>query len=95
MLVAVYMLIIVHRAMVRTLRGNRTVRSPDADGVLPAPPHDATGRTWHHDDELLFEYTKLGGVAAMEVRGGQASTVGCLPFARRLLMTRYGTSLLP
>jgi mono/diheme cytochrome c family protein len=35
----------------------------------PAPPHDRTGHTWHHDDELLFEYTKLGGAAALEVRG--------------------------
>ncbi len=51
------------------LEGQPNWRSMDADGVLPAPPHDATGHTWHHDDELLFEYTKLGGVAALEVRG--------------------------
>jgi len=26
-----------------------------ADGLMPAPPHDATGHTWHHsDNELLI-----------------------------------------
>jgi len=31
-------------------------------GRLPAPPHDETGHTWHHDDQLLFELTKFGMV---------------------------------
>ncbi|MDH5489794.1 MAG: cytochrome c [Rhodospirillaceae bacterium] len=31
------------------------------DGTLPAPPHNDNGHTWHHDDNLLFNYTKLGG----------------------------------
>src|SRR5690606_36142172 len=30
----------------------------DADGYLPAPPHDETGHTWHHPDQLLFDMTK-------------------------------------
>ena len=30
------------------------------DGLLPAPPHDETGHTWHHADDLLFEITKFG-----------------------------------
>lgn len=34
------------------------VRGPD--GLLPAPPHDETGHTWHHSDEALFEMTKHG-----------------------------------
>ena len=51
------------------LEGQPNWQSAGADGVLPAPPHDRTGHTWHHDDELLFEYTKLGGAAALEVRG--------------------------
>lgn len=51
------------------LEGQPDWRLPNADGVLPAPPHDRTGHTWHHDDALLFEYTKLGGQAALEVRG--------------------------
>ena len=34
-----------------------------ADGRLPAPPHDETGHTWHHADELLFKITKFGTAA--------------------------------
>lgn len=47
------------------LEGQPTWRSPGPDGVLPAPPHDETGHTWHHPDSVLFEYTKLGGKAAL------------------------------
>ncbi len=36
------------------------------DGLLPAPPHDATGHTWHHDDETLFTLTKFGLAGLME-----------------------------
>lgn len=39
------------------------------DGVLPAPPHDATGHTWHHTDALLFNYTALGGREVMAQLG--------------------------
>lgn len=48
---------------------NQNWQSPNSDGILPAPPHDATGHTWHHDNELLFEYTKLGGKGALAARG--------------------------
>ncbi|MEJ6708896.1 MAG: cytochrome c [Amylibacter sp.] len=51
------------------LQGQPNWQSPDENGVLPAPPHDKTGHTWHHDNALLFEYTKLGGQAALEARG--------------------------
>ncbi|MBY5932097.1 cytochrome c [Tateyamaria omphalii] len=51
------------------LEGQANWQSPNADGVLPAPPHDATGHTWHHDNQLLFEYTKLGGQGALAARG--------------------------
>ena len=51
------------------LEGQPDWRTPNADGILPAPPHDATGHTWHHDNALLFEYTKLGGKAALAARG--------------------------
>jgi mono/diheme cytochrome c family protein len=33
------------------------------DGGMPAPPHDASGHTWHHPDVLLFGITKFGGQA--------------------------------
>ena len=35
-------------------------RTPGPDGLMPAPPHDETGHTWHHAETLLFEITKLG-----------------------------------
>lgn len=29
-------------------------------GRMPAPPHDASGHTWHHPDSVLFGITKNG-----------------------------------
>jgi|GEM_PF-141543 len=42
------------------LEGQLDWRSRDANGLLPAPPHDETGHTWHHADDLLFEIVKYG-----------------------------------
>jgi len=42
------------------LAGQADWQSRDADGYLPAPPHDETGHTWHHPTEQLFAITKLG-----------------------------------
>lgn len=42
------------------LQGEANWQQRDADGLLPAPPHDATGHTWHHPDEMLFALTKYG-----------------------------------
>lgn len=42
------------------LEGQPNWRQRNADGRLPAPPHDARGHTWHHDDATLFGITKLG-----------------------------------
>ena len=30
------------------------------DGMRLAPPHDKSGHTWHHPDEMLFNLTKHG-----------------------------------
>ena len=35
---------------------------------MPAPPHDETGHTWHHPDQVLFDITKLGIVAAANLK---------------------------
>ncbi len=43
------------------LEGQADWRSRLPDGRLPAPPHDETGHTWHHPDQLLFATTKHGG----------------------------------
>ena len=42
------------------LEGQPNWRMRGEDGMLPAPPHDATGHTWHHNDETLFTLTKFG-----------------------------------
>lgn len=42
------------------LEGQPDWRVSSNDGLLPAPPHDATGHTWHHDGETLFRLTKYG-----------------------------------
>jgi mono/diheme cytochrome c family protein len=42
------------------LQGQPDWTSRDARGRLPAPPHDDSGHTWHHDDVVLFEVTKYG-----------------------------------
>ncbi len=51
------------------LEGQPNWRTPGDDGVMPAPPHDETGHTWHHDGTLLFNYTKFGGEQALKMRG--------------------------
>ena len=45
------------------LEGQPNWRERDEDGMLPAPPHDVTGHTWHHTDALLFDLTKYGSTA--------------------------------
>lgn len=43
-----------------SLQGQPNWRNRDAEGNLPAPPHDLTGHTWHHSDEVLFNLVKHG-----------------------------------
>lgn len=43
-----------------TLEGEADWREARADGRMPAPPHDGSGHTWHHPDEVLFGITKYG-----------------------------------
>ena len=45
----------------KKLEGEANWRKPLPDGSLRAPPHDGTGHSWHHPDQVLFAYTKLGG----------------------------------
>ena len=51
------------------LEGQPDWQVQNPDGTMPAPPHDQTGHTWHHDNALLFSYTKLGGEGALAQRG--------------------------
>jgi mono/diheme cytochrome c family protein len=40
--------------------GQPNWKQPDANGNMPAPPHDDSGHTWHHADGLLYEITRDG-----------------------------------
>ena len=51
------------------LEGAPDWRQRGADGLFPAPPHDASGHTWHHGDGFLFAYTKFGGQAVLDGLG--------------------------
>jgi mono/diheme cytochrome c family protein len=53
------------------LDGQPNWRQRRPDGRLPAPPHDDSGHTWHHDDETLFIVTKFG---AAKLIGGPVET---------------------
>ncbi|PQV57841.1 cbb3-type cytochrome c oxidase subunit III [Defluviimonas denitrificans] len=53
------------------LVGQPDWRSPLPSGRLPAPPHDASGHTWHHPDDVLFRIVKEGTAAI--VGGGYES----------------------
>jgi len=50
------------------LEGQPRWRERDAQGRMPAPPHDASGHTWHHPDQLLFEITKHGVAKAAKLK---------------------------
>ncbi len=56
----------------RNLEGQPDWRRRKADGRLPAPPHDDSGHTWHHDDALLFEIVKYGLVPPRAPEGYQS-----------------------
>ena len=51
------------------LEGQPDWRVRLVNGRLPAPPHDATGHTWHHPDEQLFGITKIGIAAVAGLDG--------------------------
>ena len=42
------------------LEGQKNWQSRLPNGLMPAPPHDKTGHTWHHSDKYLFMVTKYG-----------------------------------
>ena len=66
------------------LEGQPDWSTPGPDGMLPAPPHDETGHTWHHDNALLFDYTRLGGAEALAVRGVSGFNSGMPGFGDQL-----------
>ena len=51
------------------LEGQPDWRERGPDGRLPAPPHDETGHTWHHDGPALHGLVKFGVAEAVGLDG--------------------------
>ncbi len=54
------------------LEGQGDWRKPLPNGRMPAPPHDDSGHTWHHPDQVLFGITKHGLVPPYAPPGYQS-----------------------
>lgn len=62
------------------LKGEPDWQQRNTEGYLPAPPHDQSGHTWHHEDQLLFQITKEGiqSVAGADYRSNMPAFAGKL-----------------
>ncbi|NIM94717.1 MAG: c-type cytochrome [Anaerolineales bacterium] len=47
------------------LEGQSDWQSPLPDGSFRAPPHDSTGHTWHHSDDVLLQIIAEGSNPAL------------------------------
>lgn len=80
------------------LEGQPNWQSPRPDGLMPAPPHDETGHTWHHTTDLLFAITKYGIAQASNLEGYQSAMPaydGVLTDAEILAVLAYIKSTWP
>lgn len=57
------------------LEGQPNWRERLPNGALPAPPHDASGHTWHHADGMLLDIITRGGQAVY----GSADSPSAMP----------------
>lgn len=64
--------------------GQSDWRERGTDGLLPAPPHDPSGHTWHHPDSQLFAITKFGLAKLIE----QPDYKTAMPIYDRVLSCR-------
>ncbi len=55
------------------LEGEADWKNPNEDGLMPAPPHDETGHTWHHTDKVLFDIVKIGLIKAANLENYQTN----------------------
>jgi hypothetical protein len=51
-------------------------RTPNADGLYPAPPHTGEGHTWHHADQQLLEIIAKGGMMPNMEKPGFSDQLG-------------------
>lgn len=79
------------------LEGQPHWRSRLSNGRLPAPPHDASGHTWHHPGQVLFGIVK-NGVQASAPAGYESDMPafgGVLPDAEIWAVLAYIRSTWP
>lgn len=55
------------------MEGQPNWRERRPDGRLPAPPHDASGHTWHHPDAVLVDIVRHGLVPGRTAPEGYQS----------------------
>lgn len=79
------------------LEGQPNWRSPGPDGLLPAPPHDATGHSWQHSDATLVRLVAEGPAtfAAPGYRSAMPAYAGRLPAADIAAVIAYIKSTWP
>lgn len=79
------------------LEGQPNWRQRRPDGMLPAPPHDPTGHTWHHPDEQLVALTKFGPqrVAGADYQSEMPAYEGQLTDAEIVAVLSYIKSTWP
>lgn len=74
------------------LEGQPDWKIANADGSYKAPPHDATGHTWHHGDPTLLESVQLGGARLVEM--GIADATSAMPAYADILSADEITAVL-
>jgi mono/diheme cytochrome c family protein len=57
----------------QNLEGEPDWEVQNEDKSFRAPPHDASGHTWHHGDDQLIESIRLGGARLPEEIGGSSN----------------------
>ena len=57
------------------LEGQPEWKSQNEDGSFRAPPHDASGHTWHHGDPTLLEAIYAGGARFTNMNIGGTSNM--------------------
>ena len=81
------------------LEGQPKWREKLPNGRLPAPPHDASGHTWHHPDAVLFGITRDGLVpgkyAPPDYQSDMPAFAGTLPDAEIWAVLAYIKSTWP
>lgn len=60
----------------KNLQGQSDWRERGPNGKMPAPPHDESGHTWHHSDDMLFGIIKFGLVPPYAPRNYETDMPG-------------------